>query len=112
MDTVTSLVWGHSALKLVVDVSPDGPVAVRTFTAGGRQHRVGQHRARATQPLVEVLVAGEGRGRASHRFSETAIGRRLVYAGSAQTHDGPWRELRIDLRDERTGLTAETVFRS
>ncbi|GLH95983.1 alpha-galactosidase [Phytohabitans aurantiacus] len=112
MDTVTSLVWGHSALKLVVDVSPDGPVAVRALTAGGRQHPVGQPRSRATQPLVEVLVAGEGRGRGSHRFSETAVGRRLTYAGSAQTHDGAWRELRIDLRDERTGLAAETTFRS
>lgn len=107
LEPVTSLVWGHSALKIVVDVSQDGPVALRTLSDGDRQHP-----PRATQPLVEVLVAGEGRAQVSQRFSETAIGRRLTYAGSAQTRDGAWRELRIDLRDERTGLTTETFVRS
>src|SRR4051812_13618324 len=73
----TSLVWGHPALQLVIDVPADGPVGVRTLFPG--------HPARdvpATQPLVEVLVAGAGRARASHRFSETAVGRRLRYAGT------------------------------
>ncbi|MFC0531786.1 glycoside hydrolase family 36 protein [Phytohabitans kaempferiae] len=107
LEPVTSLVWGHSALTLTVDVSPDGPVAVRTL-AGDRRPTP----PRATQPLVEVLVAGEGRAHVSSRFSETAIGRRLAYAGSSQRRDGAWRELRIALRDARTGLAVETVFRS
>jgi len=70
-EPATTVVWGHPALELVVDVSPDGPVAVRSLT-GGSAHDL----PRAGQPLVEVLVAGEGRARASHRFSETAVGRR------------------------------------
>ncbi|GFJ95914.1 glycoside hydrolase family 36 N-terminal domain-containing protein [Phytohabitans rumicis] len=108
MESGTSLVWGHSALKLVVDVSPDGPVAVRALTGpGGRQDPL-----RAAQPLVELLVAGEGRVRTSQRFSETTVGRRLTYAGSEQTRDGAWRELRVDLRDERTGLAAQVYVRS
>ncbi|SIM59830.1 glycoside hydrolase family 36 protein [Micromonospora cremea] len=106
-EPVTSLVWGHSALRLVVDVSPDGPVAISSLSDGVRQSQ-----SPATQPLVELLVAGEGRARASHRFSETAIGRRLAYVGSSQARDGAWCELRVDLRDERTGLTIETLFRS
>lgn len=114
-EPVTSLVWGHSALRLVVDVSPDGPVALRSLSEpdDGHQHHGHRHpRARGTQPLVEVLVAGEGRARASHRFSDTAIGRSLTYVSSAQVRDGDWRELRVDLRDPRTGLTAQTTFRS
>ncbi|MEJ3743910.1 glycoside hydrolase family 36 protein [Actinomycetes bacterium KLBMP 9797] len=107
LEPVTSLVWGHSALKLVVDLSADGPVAVRTLTDGALPDP-----PRMRQPLVEVLVAGEGRGRASHRFSETAVGQRLAYVGSVQARDGDWRELRVDLRDERTGLTAQTFIRS
>ncbi|MGN9911530.1 glycoside hydrolase family 36 protein [Phytohabitans sp. LJ34] len=107
LESVTSLVWGHAALTLVVDVSPDGPVALRMLSAG-----IAPHPPRATQPLVEVLVAGEGRAQVSQRFSETAIGRRLVYAGSAQRRDGAWRELTVELRDERTGLTAELLVRS
>ena len=103
----TSLVWGHSALQLVIDSSADGPVGVRTLSPGHPADDV-----RATQPLVEVLVAGAGRARASHRFSETAVGRRLRYVGAERSRDGEWRELRVDLRDDQTGLTARTTFRS
>jgi ABC-type glycerol-3-phosphate transport system substrate-binding protein len=74
LESATSVVWGHSALELVVDVSPDGPVGVWTLSDGRRFDH-----PRAVQPLVELLIAGEGRARASHRFSETALGRRMVY---------------------------------
>lgn len=108
IESATSVAWGHSALELVVDVSPGGPVGVRSLSRGGGA----ADRARATQPLVEVLVAGQGRARVSHRFSETAVGTRMVYAGSARRTDGKWHELHLDLRDERTGLVARTTFRS
>jgi alpha-galactosidase len=107
LESITSLDWGHSALRLVLDVSPDGPVAVRTLSEGGRWHP-----PRAVQPLVEMLIAGEGRARVSRRFSETAIGRRLAYAGSARTRDGMWHQLRVDLRDAPTGLSVQMVVRS
>jgi len=106
-EPATTVVWGHPALELVVDVSPDGPVAVRSLT-GGSAHDL----PRAGQPLVEVLVAGEGRARASHRFSETAVGRRLVHTGHTTGRDGKWHELHVDGYDERTGLTARTSFRA
>ena len=67
-----------------MDVSPDGPVGVRSLSDGRRP----PGRPRAAQPLVELLVAGQGRARVSHRFSETAVGRRMVYAGSARGTDG------------------------
>jgi alpha-galactosidase len=107
LDPDTSLVWSHPALTLVVDVSPNGPVAVRTLSDGGRPHA-----SRATQPLVEILVAGEGRARASHRFSDTAVGARMVYTGSTRSRHGRWHQLEIDMRDPVTGLTARTTFRS
>ncbi len=103
---MTSLVWGHSALRLVVDAPPGGPVAVRSGV-GGEAPPAG-----SAQPLVEVLVASAGRARASHRFSETAIGRRLSLVDSTESRGGSWHELRLDLRDEETGLAARTVFRS
>jgi alpha-galactosidase len=114
------LVWGHSALRLVLDAPPTGPVSVRSLTAdaavpeaaGEAGGVVGGAGVRSGQPVVEVLVAGAGRARASHRFSETAIGRRLSYVDSAATREGGWHQLRLDLRDEETGLTARTLFRS
>ncbi|GGU44094.1 glycoside hydrolase family 36 protein [Lentzea flava] len=108
IESAAGVIWGHSALELVVDVAPDGSVAVRSLSTGGDRPDA----PLVAQPLVEVLVAGEGRARVSHRFSETAVGRRLVYAGSLRRTDGKWNELHVDLRDERTGLVARTTFRS
>ncbi|MEU0880985.1 glycoside hydrolase family 36 protein [Lentzea sp. NPDC005914] len=108
IESATGVIWGHSALELVVDVAPDGAVGVRSLSTGG----AAADGTPVTQPLVEILVAGQGRARVSHRFSETAVGRRMVYAGSARRTDGKWSELHVDLRDELTGLVARTVFRS
>jgi alpha-galactosidase len=116
LDTSTTVIWGHAALRLAVEVAPGSPVGVRSLSAvaadcaepAASTARVPE----AVQPLAEVLLAGVGRARASDRFSETAVGRRLVYAGSSQTRDGTWHELRIDLRDPDTGLAVQTFLRS
>ncbi|WP_205830448.1 MULTISPECIES: alpha-galactosidase [unclassified Microbispora] len=104
--TETSLVWGHSALRVVIAISPDGVVSIRELGAGDPGPRP------PAQPLVEVLLAGQGRARASHRFSDTAVGRRFTYVGAEQARDGRWHELRITLRDEHTGLEAHAHLRS
>ncbi|MEU4689633.1 alpha-galactosidase [Actinoplanes sp. NPDC023714] len=66
---------------LVINTPADGPATV----------------AGSGQPLVEVLVAGEGRDHVSRRFSETSVGRRLRVTAATP-------EL-IEQRDDRTGLT-------
>jgi alpha-galactosidase len=106
-DVVETLRWGHSGLTAVVEIHPDRPVALRELSAGppGKTERV-------AQPLVEVLVPGEGRARASQRLSETAIGCRLRYAGADRSRDGDWHTLRVRMRDEQTGLGAELTLRS
>lgn len=98
--------FGHSALSFVVDVS--GPVSVQELSdAGGAQTLVP-----VPQPLVEVLAAGTGRARASHRFSDTAIGRRMRYTGHTESRDGDWHVWRIELHDDVTGLCARVRVRS
>ncbi|MFC5828880.1 glycoside hydrolase family 36 protein [Nonomuraea insulae] len=99
--------WGHSGLAVTVEIHPDGPVSLRELAAGR-----GSTPARVSQPLVEVLVPGEGRARASQRLSETAVGCRLRYTGSEQSRDGGWHELRVRMRDEVSGLEAELRLRS
>jgi alpha-galactosidase len=84
-----SVAWG----RFVVDTPADGPATLR----------VG---AGAAQPLVEVLTAGSGRGHVSARFSETSIGRRFRFTGANRTSAG----VRIALRDDESGLTAEVVL--
>ncbi|WP_345434595.1 glycoside hydrolase family 36 protein [Actinoallomurus vinaceus] len=107
-DDETSITWGHSALSLVVDVTPGRPVSVRTMTPG----RTGPPPGRTAQPLVEILTAGTGRDAISQRFSETTIGRRLEFVGSERSRDGRWHLLRIELRDGPTGLRVEVMLRS
>ncbi|GAA2891576.1 hypothetical protein GCM10020220_097200 [Nonomuraea rubra] len=107
-DVVETVRWGHTGLTAVVEIHPDRPVALRELSAGAPPVLT----ARASQPLVEVLVPGEGRARASQRLSETAVGCRLRYAGSEQSGDGGWHELRVRMRDEVSGLAAELIMRS
>ncbi|HEY8471211.1 MAG TPA: glycoside hydrolase family 36 protein [Natronosporangium sp.] len=102
-----TVAWGHAGLSVVVDVAPDRPATVRGLSAAGADQPV-----LADQPLVELLVAGAGRARASQRFSETAVGARLVVTGSEQTRQDGWHVLHIDQRDPQTGLAVRTSFRS
>lgn len=84
--------WG----RLVLDIAPGGPVTL----AWGE--------ATSGPALVDVLTAAEGRAHVSHRFAETAVGRRLAHTG----HDATGDTLRVTLRDDVTGLAAEVRFRS
>ncbi|WP_246002360.1 glycoside hydrolase family 36 protein [Allorhizocola rhizosphaerae] len=92
-------------MSFAVDVS--GPASVRQLSDVG-----GIQPVPAVQPLVEVLAAGTGRARASRRFSDTAIGRRMRYTGHEQSRDGVWHVWQIDLRDDVTGLCARVSVRS
>ncbi|TYB61778.1 alpha-galactosidase [Nonomuraea sp. PA05] len=107
-DVVETVRWGHTGLTAVVEIHPDRPVSLRELSAGAPP----ADPARTSQPLVEVLVPGEGRARASQRLSDTAVGCRLRYTGSEQSSANGWHELRIRLRDEASGLDAEVTMRS
>ncbi|MEV0347808.1 glycoside hydrolase family 36 protein [Nonomuraea sp. NPDC050680] len=105
-DVVETLRWGHGALAAVVEIHPDRPVALQRLGPPGGEP------SRLSQPLVEVLIPGEGRAKASQRLSETAVGCRLRYTGAEQSRDGDWHTLRVALRDEVSGLAAELTLRS
>ncbi|WP_329260074.1 alpha-galactosidase [Actinoallomurus sp. NBC_01490] len=107
-DDSTTIMWGHSALRLTVDVTAGRPVSIRELTDGP----AADVPVRPAQPLVEILTPGTGRAAVSQRFAETTIGRRLVFAGEESSRDGLWHRLRITLRDEPTGLRVEVILRS
>ncbi|NUW31133.1 alpha-galactosidase [Nonomuraea sp. SMC257] len=109
-DVIQTLRWGHDALTAVVEIHPDRPVALRGLAAPGGRAAGGA--GAPAQPLVEVLIPGAGRRRASQRLSETAVGCRLRYAGAEQSREGGWHVLRLTLRDDGTGLAAELTLRS
>jgi alpha-galactosidase len=99
------LVWGHSALTVELLTDPHGPVRLTGLGAARSAHETGQ-------PLVEALVAGEGRAWSGARAIETTIGTRLRYtAHREQVADG-WSVLEVDLADDVAGLAATVTFRS
>jgi alpha-galactosidase len=93
------LVWGHSALTLVLETGADGPVRL----AFGQQDPSGQ-------PLVEILVAGEGSSWSGTRGIDTAVGARLRYAGHRERTADGWSVLEVDLAE--ANLAATVSFRT
>ena len=85
-------------------------------------------RGGAGLPLVDVVLAGEGRAWSGQRYCESAIAPRLRYDGHEHSAgpggpgsgglesgrpetDTPWRQLRVDLADQVTGLRAQVFYR-
>lgn len=104
--------WGHAALTLVVSVSADAPPGLARLDEADYAVADRMGAAPGLQPLAEVLVAGHGRAWSGARSIGTAVGGRLRYAGHAEDHEGPWRQLRVDSIDPETRLRVEVFFQS
>jgi len=118
--------WGHGRLSLGFRVDADGSAHLADLGAdadfSGTDFRgaefPGAHLSHAASPLplVEVQVAGFGRDWSGERSIETPFGRRLRYQGRTenrvQSHGETWHELRIDLADPVSGLSAQVHYRS
>jgi alpha-galactosidase len=111
--------WSDQGLELRIEVGPDGMARLVRLAAQGAQAPY----ADAALPLLDVIVAGEGRAWSGGRYCESEAGSRFRYAGHAERdadspgprpRPGPGRgpELRMDLDDPVTGLHAEVFYRS
>jgi alpha-galactosidase len=98
--------WSDDGIELAVEVDQDGGARIVRLGAGPGDP------LGAGLPLVDVVVAGEGRAWSGRRYCESAAGRRLRYRGHAE-QAGPdgWHEIRVDLADPVTGLAAEVCYR-
>jgi alpha-galactosidase len=68
--------------------------------------------ADAALPLLDVVLAGEGKAWSGDRYCESEAGGRFRYVGHDRADlPGGWRELRVDLADAVSGLRAEVFFR-
>jgi alpha-galactosidase len=106
-----SINYSNEQLELVIEVDGGGiPRITRLGAAGSGAGPEGG----AGLPLVDVIVAGAGRGWSSRRYCESAIASRLRYEGhefegGARAEAG--RQLRVDLADAVTGLRAQVFYR-
>jgi alpha-galactosidase len=99
-------------LELRVEVGADGMARLTRLSAPGAADLTSD----AALPLLDVIVAGEGRGWSGRRYCESKAGGRFRYAGHHGrtvdgTGDGGGHELRVDLDDPVTGLRAEVFYR-
>jgi alpha-galactosidase len=68
--------------------------------------------ADAALPLLDVILAGEGKAWSGNRYCESEAGGRFRYAGHNRAgQSGEWQELRVDLADPVSGLRAEVFYR-
>ena len=116
------------ALDLRIEVGPDGMARIirlaaraapdrRQPTGGrgqlaGRSPDAGARPADAALPLLDVVLAGEGKAWSGDRYCESEAGGRFRYVGHERADlPGGWRELRVDLADPVSGLRAEVFYR-
>ncbi len=105
--TASTVNLDDSGMDVVLDVAPGRPAGFRRLTAAG----LGSDPDLRPQPLVELLVLGEGRSLTNTRLSHTAVGARLRPLSEQRTDADGWRESRVHQRDDVTGLETVTVLR-
>ena len=80
--------------------------------AGELSPDVGAQPADAALPLLDVVLAGEGKAWSGDRYCESEAGGRFRYVGHDRADlPGGWREVRVDLADPVSGLRAEVFYR-
>ena len=93
------------ALELRIEVGADGMARLMRLSAPG----LAGPSPDAALPLLDVVIAGEGRAWSGGRYCESEAGYRFRYTGHDQRDNGAWRELRVDLDDPKTDIVKLTA---
>jgi alpha-galactosidase len=103
--------WSDDSIGLTVEVDAAGTARIIRLAGSGSGPAPAPGQA-AGLPLVDVVLAGEGRAWSGRRYCESVAGPRLRYRGHEDRAEaGGWRQLRVDLADPVTGLAAEVFYR-
>jgi alpha-galactosidase len=99
--------YADDALELRIEVDPGGLARITRLGAVPCTASL----ADVALPLVDVILAGEGKAWAGRRYCESEAGGRMRYSGHLVSAAGEWQELRVALADPVTGLQAEVHYR-
>jgi alpha-galactosidase len=99
--------WNPGALRLEFLAAAEHPVVM---TGIEREGDTAGAPSQCSQPLVELIITGEGRARNSSRFTNTGVGSRLRYAGHDASSDNGVQMLEVYQVDPATGLQVTTTF--
>jgi alpha-galactosidase len=115
--------WSDGSIELEIEVDPVGAARLVRLSAppaaGAGVARSPRGRPTGGLPLVDVVLAGEGRAWSGPRYCESVAGQRLRYRGHERSvaeaatagTASRWTQLRVDLADPVTGLLAEVFYR-
>jgi alpha-galactosidase len=103
-DLPDRIVWTPGRLSLVFTASMNRPVVLSGLGCAGEATIT-----TATQPLVELIVTGDGRARTITRFTNTGVGSRLRYLGHTTRSEQGEERLDIVQVDALTGLCVTTT---
>ena len=98
--------WTPGALRLDLAASPDHPVVV----VGLQPSAEATTTSGTSQPLVELMITGDGRARNTTRFTSTGVGSRLRYTGHRSDSTDDEQRLHVTQADALTGLEVTTTF--
>jgi alpha-galactosidase len=104
-DLPDRIVWTPGRLSLIFTASTNRPVVLSGLGCAGEATAT-----RATQPLVELIVTGDGRARTTTRFTDTGVGSRLRYLRHTTGSEQGEERLDIVQADALTGLRVTTTF--
>lgn len=101
--------WRDDAMDFRIEVDSDEMARITRLST---PPAVGAPYGDAALPLLDVILAGEGKAWSGGRYCESVAGGRFRYLGHDEEASGgsAWRELRVDLGDPVTGLRAEAFF--
>ncbi|BCW42755.1 hypothetical protein StoSoilB3_42900 (plasmid) [Arthrobacter sp. StoSoilB3] len=102
------ITWSNGTLHVALTAGPDQPVGITHLHPG----EAPAEPSSAGTALVEILTMEEGRARASQRYGESALGKRLRHTGHRSSVDGVWHTLEVQQRDPETGVETVTVLRA
>jgi alpha-galactosidase len=108
--------WSDDSIGLTIEVDQVGAARITRLGAGPApvpgSGQGPDGTAPAGLPLVDLVLAGEGRAWSGRRYCESVAGPRLRYRRHEERAEpGGWRQLCVDLADQVTGLTAEVFYR-
>lgn len=118
-----TLGWSDESIELEIEIDSTGSARMTRLAAPNPTTPGGAARplpaGRSGMPLVDIVLAGEGRAWSGSRYCESVAGRRMRYAGhegqepghGGQRDGDGWHQLRVDLHDPVTDLGAEVYFR-
>ncbi|HEY5981528.1 MAG TPA: glycoside hydrolase family 36 protein [Microlunatus sp.] len=102
---MTSIRWGNTQIGVVIGIGADRPATIDSLDVAGRERT-----SPARQPLVELLLLGDGRTLNNTRFTSTGVGARLRHVSHRTVVDDQKIRLIIVQRDDATGLTTSSTL--